>query len=187
VRANSAFVGFFSTSSPCQMVTGVSEGFAPNLSSKASASGSSTSSIQTWGTRLRAATSLRRAASLEWREPIILRPRPVLIMYVRLARKALRMTSERLGSSVTISFSRSRVMASTSPPSRTTAVRYIACPVSMFSSPRKRPARKTPIVRASPPKSSTTSTSPSRMTMKSFWVSPALNRTSPTSVFLFCP
>src|SRR5215218_6600440 len=69
------------------MVTGVSEGFAPNLSSKASASGFSSSSIQTWGTRLRAATSLRRAASLEWREPIILRPRPVLIMYVRLARK----------------------------------------------------------------------------------------------------
>ena len=50
---------------------------------------------------------LRRAASLEWREPIILRPRPVLIMYLRLARKAFRMTSERLGSSVTISFSRS--------------------------------------------------------------------------------
>src|SRR5215213_799110 len=97
-------------------------------------------------------------------------------MYERLARKALRMTSERLGSSVTTSFSRSRGMASTSPASRTTAVRYIACPVSMFSSPKKRPARKTPIVRASPAKSSTTSTSPSRMTSKSFLVSPALRR-----------
>ena len=65
-------------------------------------------------------------------------------MYARLARKAFRMMSERLGSSVTTSFSRSRGIASTSPPSRTTAERYIACPVSMFSSPKKRPARKTP-------------------------------------------
>src|SRR5215218_5723992 len=107
------------------MVTGVSEGFAPNLSSKASASGFSSSSIQTWGTRLRAATSLRRAASLEWREPIILRPRPVLIMYVRLARKAFRMTSERLGSSVTISFSRSRGMASKEDPYRPCLAREV--------------------------------------------------------------
>ncbi|HEX5915816.1 MAG TPA: hypothetical protein VFY54_22155, partial [Rubrobacter sp.] len=73
---------------------------------------------------------------------MILRPRPVLIMYARLARKAFRITSERLGSSVTTSFSRSRGTVSTSPASLTTAVRYIACPVSMFSSPKKRPARK---------------------------------------------
>src|SRR5918994_5730051 len=62
VRASSAFVGFLSTSSPCQMVTGVSDGFAPNFSSKASASWSSSSSIQTWGSRLRAANSLRPVA-----------------------------------------------------------------------------------------------------------------------------
>jgi hypothetical protein len=108
-------------------------------------------------------------------------------MYARLARKALRMMSERLGSSVTTSFSRSRGMASTSPPSRTTAVRYIACPVSMFSSPKKRPGRKEPIVRASPTKSSITSTTPSKMTIKSLEVSPALKRISPTSVFFVCP
>src|SRR3712207_6244467 len=60
-RANSTFVGFLSTSSPCQTVTGVSDGFAPNLSSKAwAASGSSSSSIQECGSRLRAAISLRR-------------------------------------------------------------------------------------------------------------------------------
>src|SRR3712207_8802995 len=79
VRASSGFVGFLSTSLPCQMATGVSDGFAPNLSSKASAEGSSSSSIQTWSSRLRAANSLRRVASLEWREPIILRPKPARI------------------------------------------------------------------------------------------------------------
>src|SRR5215208_5896373 len=51
------------------MATGVSDGFAPNLSSRASALGSSSSSIHTWGSRLRAANSLRRAASLERRDP----------------------------------------------------------------------------------------------------------------------
>jgi hypothetical protein len=108
-------------------------------------------------------------------------------MYERLARKALRMMSERLDSSVTTSFSRSRGMDSTSPASLTTAVRYIACLVSMFSSPRKRPSWKTPIVRDSPAKSSPTFTSPSKTTIKSLVVSPALNRTSPTFVFLISP
>jgi hypothetical protein len=42
---------------------------------------------------------------------------------------------------------RTRLIANTSPPSRTTAERYIACPVSMFRSPTKRPVRMTPIVR----------------------------------------
>src|SRR5215210_7078877 len=88
VRASSAFVGFLSTSSPCQMITGVSDGFTPNFSSKASALGSSSSSIQTWSSRLRAANSLRRVASFEWREPTILRPMPALIPNERLARKA---------------------------------------------------------------------------------------------------
>jgi hypothetical protein len=86
---------------------------------------------------LRAANSLRRDASLEWREPIILRPTPTLIKYERLARKALRIMSERLGSSVTTSLSRSREIASTLPPWRTTAERYSPWPVSMFSSPTK--------------------------------------------------
>jgi hypothetical protein len=72
------------------MVTSVSDGFTPNRSRKASAVGSSSSSTQTWGSRLRAANSLRRVASLEWREPIILRPRPVLIPHERLARKYYR-------------------------------------------------------------------------------------------------
>ena len=48
---------------------------------------------------------------LEWREPTILRPRPVLIPHERLARKALRMMSERSGSSATTSFSSSGEMA----------------------------------------------------------------------------
>src|SRR3954470_10206432 len=103
-----------------------------------------------------------------------LRPTPVLIRYERLARKALRIMSERLGSSVRTSFSHSRGIASTLPPSRTTAERYSACPVSMFSSPKNWLARKTTIVRASPAKSSTISTSPSRMAMKSLEGSPAL-------------
>ena len=95
--------------------------------------------------------------------------------------------SERFCSSVTTSFSRSRGISNTSPPSRTTAERYIACPVSMFRSPTNRPACMTPIVRASPAKSSITSTSTSRTTMKSLEVSPALKRTCPTSVFLVSP
>src|SRR3712207_7837538 len=77
------------------MTTGVSDGFAPNFASKVSALGSSSSSIQTWGSRLRAANSLRRVASLEWREPIILRPKPALIPHERLAIKDFRMMSER--------------------------------------------------------------------------------------------
>jgi hypothetical protein len=100
---------------------------------------------------------------------------------------ALRMMSERTGSSVTTSFNRSREIANTFPPSRITAEGITACPVSMFKSPTKRPARRTPIVRASPAKSSITSTSPSRTTMKSLEVSPALKRTCPTSVFLVSP
>src|SRR4028119_2392799 len=57
----------------------------------------------------------------------------------------------------------------------------------MFRSPRKRPWRITPIVRASPAKSSIISTSPPRTTTKSFWVSPALKRTCPSSVTLLFP
>jgi hypothetical protein len=45
IRASSASAGFLSTSLPCQMATGASDDFVPNLSSKASASGSSPSSI----------------------------------------------------------------------------------------------------------------------------------------------
>src|SRR5215211_1340530 len=144
VRASSGFVGFLSTSLPCQMVTGVSDGFAPNLSSKVSAPESSSSSTQTWGRRLRAANSLRRVASLEWREPIILRPTPILIRNERLARKVSRMMFERSNSSVTASFSRSRGIASTSPPTLTTAERGTPCPVSMCRSPKKVPGLKPP-------------------------------------------
>jgi hypothetical protein len=188
VRASSAFVGFFSTSLPRQMTTGVSDDLTPNLSSKApAASGSSSSSTQTWSSRLRAANSLRRVASLERREPIILRPKPALIPHERLAIKALRMMSERLGSWVTTSFSRSRGIASTSPPSRITAEGTTAWPVSMVRSPTKRPARRIPIVSESPAKSSITSTSPSRTTMKALERSPALIKISPTSVLLVFP
>jgi hypothetical protein len=67
-RASSALVGFFSTSLPCQMATGVSDGVAPNAWSKASALGSSPSSIQPWTSRFRVAYSRRRVALLEWRE-----------------------------------------------------------------------------------------------------------------------
>jgi hypothetical protein len=45
------------------------------------------------------------------------------MLHARLARKDLRMMSERLGSSVTTSFSRSREIANTFPPTRTTAER----------------------------------------------------------------
>ena len=55
---------------------------------------------------------------LEWRELTILRPRPVLIPHERLARKALRMISERSGSSATTSFSSSGGMARIFPCSR---------------------------------------------------------------------
>ena len=102
MRANRRFVGVFSTSSPCQTGTGVSDGLVPSLASSASAIGSS-SPTQTYGIRLRAANSLRRVASPEWREPMILKPRPTFIMYERLARKALRKMSEMFGSSVTTS------------------------------------------------------------------------------------
>src|SRR5918992_569866 len=68
-RASSVFVGFSSTSLPCQMVTGVSDVSVPKLLSRASAPGSSSSSIQTWGRRLRVANPLSRVASLEWRAP----------------------------------------------------------------------------------------------------------------------
>jgi hypothetical protein len=61
-----AFVGFFSTSSPCQIATGASDCSAPKRSSKAPAPGSSSSPIQAWGSWLRAANSLRRVASSEW-------------------------------------------------------------------------------------------------------------------------
>ena len=84
--------------------------------------------------------------------------------------------SDRVGSSVMTCFSCARGIARTSPRLRTTNDRYSACPVSMFSSrPRSCPARSTPIVRACPAKSSTTSTSPSSTTMKSLARSPAQN------------
>src|ERR671921_970150 len=63
VQANSEFVRLLRTFSPCHMVTGASDGFAPNFSSKASASWFSSSSVKTWGSRLRAANSLRPIAS----------------------------------------------------------------------------------------------------------------------------
>jgi hypothetical protein len=74
-RASSALDGFRMTS-PAQITIGVSSGATPRLCSSVSASGSSSTSIQRCGSRLRAANSRSRRASAEKREPTIFRPAP---------------------------------------------------------------------------------------------------------------
>ena len=84
-RASSALEGLRMTW-PAQITTGVSSGATPSRCSSASASGSSSTSIQRCGSRLRAVNSRSRRVSGEKREPMIFRPAPSPIRSSRRSR-----------------------------------------------------------------------------------------------------
>ena len=166
VQASSEFVRLLRTFSPCHMVTGASDGFAPNFSSKASASWFSSSSVKTWGSRLRAANSLRPVASRVARADY-----PQAQACPHTPRTSGKEGLEDDVGEVGLLGDDLLQLLGRNGQNLPVLARYglkdTACPVSMFRSPTKRPGQKTPIVpRASPAKLSITSTSPSRTTTK---------------------
>ena len=100
---------------PFQITTGVSSGLTLNWRSSDSAIGSFSTSIQSWGRRLRSANCRNRLVSGEKWEPMILSPAPSSTRCERRSRNARRRKSLKPGSSVRIVRRSSAGMASTLP------------------------------------------------------------------------
>ena len=148
-----------------------------------SMSSSPSTSIHVCGTRDRAANARSAIASAEYCEPTIRTARAPSPMRKRSrrAKKAEKIVSATSGLMAMTRRNSSTGMTRMRPALRTRAVRNRRCPVSMFSSPRNWPAPQVASTASLSRSGRTMSTSPSRMTMKSYDGSPARNRMSPAS------
>ena len=150
---------------PEMITTGSSAGVTPTSRRSRSTASSLSGSSHSCGMRLRARNSRTGNSSGEYREPTtrmaVVAP---LRSAVRRAMKALRMVSPRWGCVASTLRSSAAGTAMISPGSATRADTNTRSPVSMFNSPRNRPAPWWAMTRSSPSDSIRISTTPDTTT-----------------------